>query len=261
MTLPSDPKPTRSEAIAVYVIYASIIVRTLTWPYVQHLLGWYLVLELLTVILFSLVLWRPTIPSNVLYLYFAFQTLLILALFILWPDFDFVAILFAPLCYQVALILTGKARLGWIAFLLILQGGSMAYFEGMRGLTLALLPMAGSFIFAAQVILSRQLLADRRHSQEMLAELQAVNQKLQLYALQVEELTALEERNRLARELHDSVSQSLFSITLHTRAVQIMLTRDPARVRGQLEQLQRETQLALDEMRRLISGLRPKEER
>ena len=259
VTMFSDQRPSRSEAIAVYVIYASIIARTITWPYIQHLLGWYLSLELLSVVLFSLVLWRPGISPKILHLYFAFQSLLILVLFSVWPDFDFVAILFVPLCYQAALVLSDKARQWWIVVILLLQGSSMTYFQGTRGLALALLPMVGGFLFAAQVILNRQLIADRRQSQEMLAELQAVNQKLQAYALQVEELTTLEERNRLARELHDSVSQSLFSITLNARAAQILLERDPERVRSQLELLQNQTQVVLDEMRKFITGLRAKE--
>jgi signal transduction histidine kinase len=81
---------------------------------------------------------------------------------------------------------------------------------------------------------------------------------LQSYAGQVEELAAVEERNRLARELHDSVSQTIFSITLNTRAAQILLERNPAGVKPQLEQLQKLTQNALVQMRSLIAQLRPK---
>jgi signal transduction histidine kinase len=74
----------------------------------------------------------------------------------------------------------------------------------------------------------------------------------------VEELAAMEERNRLARELHDSVSQTMFSLLLATRSAQILLERDPVRVRPQLEQLQELTQSALAQMRSLIAELRPK---
>lgn len=252
----TDWRPNRSEAIAVYLIYVSIIARTLTVPNVRHILGWYVGVEILSFILFSLVLWLPGISTWLLHLYFAFQSLLILTLLWFWPDF--VVLLFIPLCYQAALILTGKTRKAWISLILLLLGGSMTYFQGVRGLALALIPMAGGLLFAMHVVLNRQLIADRQLSQEMLAELQAVNKKLQAYALQAEELTALEERNRLARELHDSVSQSLFSITLNARSAQILLERDPARVREQLEQLQTQTQVVLDEMRQFITGLRPK---
>ena len=41
------------------------------------------------------------------------------------------------------------------------------------------------------------------------------------------ELSVLEERARLARELHDAVSQRLFSIRAHTRAAEMLIGKDP----------------------------------
>lgn len=75
----------------------------------------------------------------------------------------------------------------------------------------------------------------------------------------VEELSAIHERERLARELHDSASQTMFSIRLHARAAEIMLEREPDGVQSQLEQLQTLTRSALDNMRGLIAHLRPQE--
>ena len=76
-----------------------------------------------------------------------------------------------------------------------------------------------------------------------------------------EQTAALEERQRLARELHDSVSQALFSMTLHARTAQRHLeTAGPGRgppVAVEVEQLQELTQAALAEMRALIFELRP----
>lgn len=74
-------------------------------------------------------------------------------------------------------------------------------------------------------------------------------------------VAALEERHRLARELHDSVSQALFSMTLHTRAVELAVQRDGAdadsRVVRGLSELRNLTQGALAEMRASIFQLRP----
>lgn len=67
----------------------------------------------------------------------------------------------------------------------------------------------------------------------------------------------LEERNRLARELHDSVTQQLFSMTLTAQAARAQLERNPQRVAGQLERLQETATAALAEMRALIFQLRP----
>jgi signal transduction histidine kinase len=72
---------------------------------------------------------------------------------------------------------------------------------------------------------------------------------------------ALEARHRLARELHDSVSQALFSMTLETRAAQLLLQRaglpDDGPLGERLDLLRQLTQGALAEMRTLIFELRP----
>jgi len=72
-----------------------------------------------------------------------------------------------------------------------------------------------------------------------------------------QELAVLEERNRLARELHDSATQSLFSLDLHARAIATYMKRDPQRAEDQIQQLRQITHEALEEMRSLIFDLRP----
>ena len=74
---------------------------------------------------------------------------------------------------------------------------------------------------------------------------------------QAGELAAGEERAHLARELHDSVTQALFSMTLVSRSVEMLLEKDPAGARDQLTQLRDLQREALAEMRALIFELRP----
>jgi PAS domain S-box-containing protein len=74
---------------------------------------------------------------------------------------------------------------------------------------------------------------------------------------QAGELASSEERAHLARELHDSVTQALFSMTMVTRSVELLLDRDPAGARDQLTQLRELQREALAEMRALIFELRP----
>ncbi len=73
------------------------------------------------------------------------------------------------------------------------------------------------------------------------------------------ELSVVEERNRLARELHDAVSQTLFSAALTAEAAATLIERDPAKAKAQLDKLQELAQHARDEMRSLIFELRPAE--
>jgi PAS domain S-box-containing protein len=74
---------------------------------------------------------------------------------------------------------------------------------------------------------------------------------------QAGELAAGEERAHLARELHDSVTQALFSMTLVSRSIEMLLDRDVATARTHLTQLRELQREALAEMRALIFELRP----
>jgi len=68
----------------------------------------------------------------------------------------------------------------------------------------------------------------------------------------------LEERQRLARDLHDSVTQALYGITLHAEvARRLLASGDTATAAGYLSALQETAQEALAEMRLLIFDLRP----
>ncbi len=68
---------------------------------------------------------------------------------------------------------------------------------------------------------------------------------------------ALEERQRLARELHDSVSQALYGIALGARTARSLAERDPARVVEPLDYVLSLAEAGLAEMRALIFELRP----
>ncbi|HET7727563.1 MAG TPA: GAF domain-containing protein [Candidatus Limnocylindrales bacterium] len=74
---------------------------------------------------------------------------------------------------------------------------------------------------------------------------------------QAAELASSEERSHLARELHDSVTQALFSMTLLSRSIEMLLTKDPAQVPAKLAALRDLQRDALAEMRALIFELRP----
>jgi signal transduction histidine kinase len=71
------------------------------------------------------------------------------------------------------------------------------------------------------------------------------------------ELSILSERNRLALELHDVVSQKLFSLNLSADSATTLLERDPEAARVQLARVRELAREALAELRSLILGLRP----
>ncbi|MFF0837229.1 MULTISPECIES: GAF domain-containing sensor histidine kinase [unclassified Streptomyces] len=71
------------------------------------------------------------------------------------------------------------------------------------------------------------------------------------------ELTIAEERSRLAHELHDAVSQKLFSLRLTAQAAAALVDRDPARAKGELHQVAALAAEATDELRAAVVELRP----
>ena len=92
---------------------------------------------------------------------------------------------------------------------------------------------------------------------EMLAAHAAVAiENARLYE-RARELSIVEERNRLARDLHDSVAQKLFGVVLTAEAASTLLTKDATQARAQLDRLQELVGEALEELRSLVFELRP----
>jgi signal transduction histidine kinase len=73
------------------------------------------------------------------------------------------------------------------------------------------------------------------------------------------ELSMVSERNRLALELHDVVSQKLFGLVLTAESAATLLDRDPGAARGQVERMGDLAREALDELRELVLELRAPE--
>ena len=73
------------------------------------------------------------------------------------------------------------------------------------------------------------------------------------------ELSIVAERNRLALDLHDAVSQKLFGLVLEAEAAATVLERDPLAARERLARLQALAREALDELGSLVFELRPPE--
>jgi signal transduction histidine kinase len=105
---------------------------------------------------------------------------------------------------------------------------------------------------------SDQLVQQLAHDEQDLAELRQREARL---SDQVRALSVLEERNRLARELHDGVKQHLFSLSMTASALQDRQQADPNCMAPDLAemigQIKLTAQTAQREMTLLIEGLRP----
>jgi signal transduction histidine kinase len=251
-------RPNRTATIALYLVTATVIVRTLVENRDPSLLPWYLVLAAVFVILHTLVWWRRGLPHWSLHLIFAVQCLVLTGMLALKPDMEYITTFFVPLSYQAAVRFTGRARWGWpLIFALFTLAPLMVWLGPLRGLAFALLNTAGVFVLPAFAAATEDIERAHAESEAMIKELEGTRARLQASIDQVDELAAMEERARLARELHDSVTQTMFSIMLSARSAQMLQEGDRARLRQQLLDLQQLTQNALEQMRSLIAELRP----
>lgn len=251
-------KPSWLALAILYLVFTAVVFRTFAIEENRPLISWYLGFELVFLILYTIGFLISHLPAWIKHLDLMVQSAIVLYMLSWRPEFDFLVILFLLLSYPASLFFTGKIRWIWILGLILLTGGSLIFYLGIiRGLALSLTTMAAEVVVSAFIIVNHETETARARSQTLLNELQGTHQRLQLYASQVEELAAVQERNRLARELHDTVSQLMFSINLTTSSAQFLLKKDPIRVPEQLKRLQEMTTDALSRLRSLISQLRP----
>jgi signal transduction histidine kinase len=190
--------------------------------------------------------------------YLACQTALIILLLLIPDTADFFATLLVILSMQFALHYSPKAWAVWaglcgLGLLLLL---TRTYPTG-EGVALAFIYSAANVLMSTYTLAIRRSEAARQENQALADELGAANQQLQAYSQQLAGLAVARERNRLARELHDSVTQTVFSMNLASQSAALLLEKDPTRVDEQLNHLRQLAASALEEMQTLISELRP----
>jgi signal transduction histidine kinase len=110
-------------------------------------------------------------------------------------------------------------------------------------------------VFLATAVITSQLASAQRRSAE---EARGRERETRLLYEQAQELAALQERQRLARELHDSVSQALYGISLWAHTVREALeSSEPEQAEAAIEDVLTLAEAGLAEMHALIFELRP----
>jgi len=165
-------------------------------------------------------------------------------------------VLLIPVAHSVILLRsTGIAVVSSVTILIFAT--FFVYCRGWSQLASALL----AFIFAVFFTLVFTLLAasserSRGEVEVMACKLSAANQKLREYAVQAEELAATRERNRLAREIHDTLGHYLTVVNVQIEVARMMVQRDPSKALDALNKAQTLTQEGLLDIRRSVSALR-----
>ncbi len=120
---------------------------------------------------------------------------------------------------------------------------------------LTAIPMVG-FVVIYVVLYSRQAQA-RMRAQALLEELEAAHRQLSEYAVRVQDLTLANERQRMARELHDTLAQGLAGLILQLEAANSHLANGRTdRAQSILQQAMTRARGTLADARRAIDALR-----
>ena len=197
--------------------------------------------------------WPITFPPYVI-----LQTAIIVALLYKPLKPDYFAVLFAVLSMQIMQRFRLKIAALWIGlFSIAMFVPLMQSYPSERAVAFTLVYSAINIFTAAYSLAAGRAVRARAQTQSLSKELEKTNQELETYASRLEKMAVSDERNRLARELHDSVTQTVFSMTLTTQSAVMLLERDPSQVKDQLNRLYQLTRSASSEMQTLISELRP----
>lgn len=95
---------------------------------------------------------------------------------------------------------------------------------------------------------------------QLINELEAANKNLKNFANQVEEITIVRERNRLAREIHDGLGHYLTVIHMQIQAAKAVMKSQPEKAYVLLSVAQKQSQEALIDVRKSVTTLRDSEE-
>jgi len=148
----------------------------------------------------------------------------------------------------------------WLVYLAALAGMILPFYldtGSWRVALLAGLSFSPAIIFVVVFVrLTLAAEASQQEAERLAAELADANRRLAAYAVQAEELATTQERNRLAREIHDSLGHYLTVANVQIQAAGALLDKDPARARAALERAGGLTQEGLAAVRRSVSTLR-----
>jgi signal transduction histidine kinase len=197
----------------------------------------------------------PSPPGTALY--FVIQLAIALTVQIILLS-GLIWLMWLPLVVQAVERLSGPWR--WIVAAVPLAGYLLAI--GLNSseeaeVWLNLLVVGPAVLFVAVFTELRANERKARQEAEMLVErLESANHQLAAYAVQAEELAATQERNRMAREIHDNLGHYLTIINVQLEAARHVINSDSGRALEAINTAQRLTKEGLTEIRRSVTSLR-----
>ena len=227
----------------------------------RHALGWpelmtsALLLAQIGIYLGIMIFGRQwPLPRNRLLLYFAVNLAIWLIEYWLVPDvywlvFAYIGQMFGLLPARYAIVATL-----FVSAILFARNSTRGASESNTALLLGTLA-----VWAMLVVFMLFISHLTQTSQErgrLIAELQAAKDELELAQQQEAELAVLRERERLARDLHDSLGHALVTLSVQLEAIQRLYRVNPEAASDQVEEMKAMTRASMDALRTSIAGLR-----
>ena len=177
-------------------------------------------------------------------------TLMVAALLVLPPHFDFYLILFFVLSVTAAATFEQREWPWWIVgYGIITLVFNLWRTRSLDGVLVTTIYIAGFVFFAA---FARAL----TESREAEAEIKRLYEQLQAFSQQAEEMAVMEERQRMAREMHDTVGHRLTVAAVQLEAAEKLIERDPERAKAVVGVVREQVTAALQELRETVAALR-----
>lgn len=148
--------------------------------------------------------------------------------------------------YLVTLIITAV----YVSAVYLFSGSVQTVWEGLPTFIAGLV----FIVVFTQMALNEE--KSRREVERLVNELTIANQRLREYAVDIEDLATIKERNRLAREIHDGLGHYLTTIHMQIQAALAVKGRNPDKAREILTKAQSLSQEALEDVRASVSALR-----
>lgn len=116
--------------------------------------------------------------------------------------------------------------------------------------------LSGYFFSSMMFYIFRRERGARNRAFALSIKLDAANEKLRAFSRKIEELAATQERNRIAREIHDTIGHSLTVVNMQLETAKALLQSDKEKAGEFLEKAQSVTKKGLEEVRASVASLR-----
>jgi signal transduction histidine kinase len=247
--------------IVTYLIYGAVIARAIGWnqetaPIASAI---WILLAIFGIVLFSQQAVTRRYPGYPR-LYILVQSVLVIAMLYRDPTLDFLPLLFLPLSFQAVQFFRGWIGFAWIGVYSLAMAGMFLFgLEWQAGVTMVITGSAANVLMGSFAHLITRTEKRRTDNQHLFADLQEAYRQLKDSAVQAEALAAATERHRLVRELHDSLTQTLFSMNLAVQSAQLAMQEDVLQAGEHLIRLQTLARSAAGEVQALTgqAALRP----